>query len=149
MGSEMCIRDRWKECLDSDTYLQGKGSTVARVTDGSLFFHPLTAISGVANIGDDTNWCGHPFAQANWYAFGRLAWKHSLSSEQIGEEWLKQTFLPVTGAQTDTPAGEVIQKEQIDAQLSLLNSPLLLISDRFNRFDSHRTVSRCQSCQHT
>lgn len=50
----------WKECLDSDTYLQGKGSTVARVTDGSLFFHPLTAISGVANIGDDTNWCGHP-----------------------------------------------------------------------------------------
>ena len=115
----------WKECLDSDTYLQGKGSTVARVTDGSLFFHPLTAISGVANIGDDTNWCGHPFAQANWYAFGRLAWKHSLSSEQIGEEWLKQTFLPVTGAQTDTPAGEVIQKEQIDAQLSLLNSQVL------------------------
>ena len=115
----------WKECLDSDTYLQGKGSTVARVTDGSLFSHPLTAISGVANIGDDTNWCGHPFAQANWYAFGRLAWKHSLSSEQIGEEWLKQTFLPVTGAQTDTPAGEVIQKEQIDAQLSLLNSQVL------------------------
>ena len=115
----------WKECLDSDTYLQGKGSTVARVTDGSLFFHPLTAISGVANIGDDTNWCGHPFAQANWYAFGRLAWKHSLSSEQIGEEWLKQTFLPVTGAQTDTPAGEVIQKEQIDAELSLLNFQVL------------------------
>ena len=79
----------------------------------------------LANIGDDTNWCGHPFAQANWYAFGRLAWKHSFSSEQIGEEWLKQTFLPVTGAQTDTPAGEVIQKEQIDAQLSLLNSQVL------------------------
>ena len=54
-----------------------------------------------------------------------MAWKHSLSSEQIGEEWLKQTFLPVTGAQTDTPAGEVIQKEQIDAQLSLLNSQVL------------------------
>ena len=45
-----------RQCLDSDTYLQGKGSTVARVTDGSLFFHPLTAISGEANIGDDTNW---------------------------------------------------------------------------------------------
>ena len=115
----------WKECLDSDTYLQGKGSTIARVTDGSLFPHPLTAISGVANIGDDTNWCGHPFAQANWYAFGRLAWKHSLSSEQIGNEWLKQTFLPVTGAQIDTPAGEVIQKEQIDAELSFLNSQVL------------------------
>ena len=85
----------------------------------------LRAVAGVANIGTDKNWCGHPFAQANWYAFGRLAWKHSLSSEQIGEEWLKQTFLPVTGAQTDTPAGEVIQKEQIDAQLSLLNSQVL------------------------
>ena len=102
-----------------------KRQTIARVTDGSLFSHPLTAISGVANIGDDTNWCGHPFAQANWYAFGRLAWKHSLSSEQIGEEWLKQTFLPVTGVQTGTPAGEGIQKEQIDAELSFLNSQVL------------------------
>ena len=74
-------------CLPKrDTYMQGEGSTIARVTDGSLFPHPLTAIAGVANIGDDPNWCGHPFAQANWYAFGRLAWKHSLSSEQIGEE---------------------------------------------------------------
>ena len=82
----------WKECLDSDTYLQGKGSTVARVTDGSLFFHPLTAISGVANIGTDVNWCGHHFAQANWYAFGRLAWNPSLTSDRIADEWLRQTF---------------------------------------------------------
>lgn len=50
----------WKECLDSDTYVQGAGSTIARVTDGSLFSHPLTAIAGVTNIGDDVNWCGHP-----------------------------------------------------------------------------------------
>lgn len=52
----------------------------------------LKAIAGVANIGTDTNWCGHPFAQANWYAFGRLAWNPSLSSEEIADEWLKQTF---------------------------------------------------------
>ena len=82
----------WKECLDSDTYVQGAGSTIARVTDGSLFSHSLTAIAGVTNIGDDINWCGHPFAQTNWYAFGRLAWKHSLSSEQIGEEMVEANF---------------------------------------------------------
>ncbi len=52
----------------------------------------LKAVAGVANIGSDTNWCGHPFAQANWYAFGRLAWNPSLSSDEIAEEWLKQTF---------------------------------------------------------
>lgn len=52
----------------------------------------LKAIAGVANIGTDTNWCGHPFAQANWYAFGRLAWNPSLSSEEIADEWLGQTF---------------------------------------------------------
>ena len=52
----------------------------------------LKAMAGVANIGDNTNWCGHHFAQANWYAFGRLAWNPSLTSEQIAEEWLGQTF---------------------------------------------------------
>lgn len=103
----------WKECLDSDTYVQGKGSTIAKITDGSLFPHSLTAIAAVANIGDDTNWCGHPFAQANWYAFGRLAWNHSLCSEQIGEEWLKQTFF------------EQENLKQVDFQISMLNSQLL------------------------
>ena len=52
----------------------------------------LKAVAGVANIGTDTNWCGHTFAQANWYAFGRLSWQPSLSSEHIADEWLKQTF---------------------------------------------------------
>ena len=52
----------------------------------------LKAMAGVANIGDDTNWCGHHFAQSNWYAFGRLAWNPNLTSEQIAEEWLRQTF---------------------------------------------------------
>ena len=52
----------------------------------------LVGISGVANIGDDANWCGHPFSQANWYAFGRLAWNPSLSAEEIAHEWLVQTY---------------------------------------------------------
>ena len=59
-----------------------------------VFVNPskLVGISGVANIGDDANWCGHPFSQANWYAFGRLAWNPSLSAEEIAHEWLVQTY---------------------------------------------------------
>ncbi|MEN9570200.1 MAG: hypothetical protein RL172_1431 [Bacteroidota bacterium] len=82
----------FKEVLDSDTYAKGKGSTVAKVIDGSLYQHTLNGIAGVANIGNDLNWCGHPMAQANWYALGRLAWNHQLSSETIADEWLKMTF---------------------------------------------------------
>lgn len=52
----------------------------------------LKAAAGVANIGTDVNWCGHHFAQANWYAFGRLAWNPSLTSDRIADEWLRQTF---------------------------------------------------------
>lgn len=82
----------FKETLDSDTYSYGKGSTVAKITDGTLRPAKTTAISAVANIGEDTNWCGHHFAQASWYAFGRLAWNHQLSSNQIADEWIKMTF---------------------------------------------------------
>lgn len=82
----------FREVLDADTWQKGKGSTVAKVTDGSLHDYSLTGIAGVANIGNDRNWTGHPFGQANWYAFGRLAWNHELSSAQIAGEWIKQTF---------------------------------------------------------
>lgn len=82
----------FKETLDSDTYSDGKGSTIAKITDGTLRPAKLTAISAVANIGEDKNWTGHHFAQANWYAFGRLAWNHNLTSEQIADEWIKMTF---------------------------------------------------------
>lgn len=82
----------FKETLDSDTYSDGKGSTVAKITDGTLRPAKTTAISAVANIGEDTNWCGHHFAQTNWYAFGRLAWNHQLSSNQIADEWIRMTF---------------------------------------------------------
>lgn len=82
----------WEECLKSDTYQMGKGSTVARVTDGSVFPQKYTAIAAVANTGLDANWTGHHFGQANWYAFGRLAWDHTLSSETIANEWISLTF---------------------------------------------------------
>jgi alpha-glucuronidase len=82
----------WEEFLHSDTYQEGPGSTVARCTDGSILPQKHTAIAGVSNIGHDANWCGHPFAQANWYAFGRLAWNNKLTIEQIADEWIKLTF---------------------------------------------------------
>jgi alpha-glucuronidase len=91
----------WEECLKSDTYQKGKGSTVARSTDGSIYPQKHTAIAGVANIGLDINWSGHHFAQANWYAFGRLAWNNKLTSEQIADEWIRLTFSPLS---TDQPA---------------------------------------------
>jgi alpha-glucuronidase len=86
------LGNMWEEMLKSDTYQEGKGSTVARCTDGSIFPQKYTAIAGVSNVGSDTNWCGHHFAQSNWYAFGRLAWNNNLTSEQIADEWIKLTF---------------------------------------------------------
>ena len=80
----------YEEVLESDTYKQGKGSTVAKIIEGKP--NELNGMAGVANIGSDLNWTGHPFSQANWYGFGRLAWNPELNSEKIAEEWLQQTF---------------------------------------------------------
>lgn len=82
----------FQENLQSDTYAYGHGSTVSKIVDGSLTKQARTAMAGVANIGTDRNWCGHQFAQANWYAFGRLAWDHAVSSSQIAEDWIRMTF---------------------------------------------------------
>jgi len=82
----------FEEVLRADTYQKGTGSTVARVADGSLYGHELTAMAGVANTGTDLDWTGSIFNQANWYAFGRLAWDPDLSADAIAAEWLQQTF---------------------------------------------------------
>jgi len=83
----------WREFLDSDTCAKGPGSTVAKVVDGTLEQHTWhTGMVGVANTGRDANWTGHDFAQANWYAFGRLAWDPSLSAESIADEWIRMTW---------------------------------------------------------
>lgn len=93
----------WEEFLKSDTYQAGEGSTVGRCTDGSIRPQKYTAIAGVSNVGIDTNWCGHPFAQANWYAFGRLAWNNQLTSEQIADEWIKLTYYQTPPDQVGAP----------------------------------------------
>ncbi|WP_417941185.1 alpha-glucuronidase [Flavobacterium sp. RS13.1] len=91
----------WEEFLKSDTHQEGVGSTVARTTDGSIFSQKYTAIAGVANIGLDANWCGHHFAQSNWYAFGRMAWNNQITSEKMADEWLKLTFSPTEEMNTN------------------------------------------------
>ncbi|OAG66461.1 alpha-glucuronidase [Xanthomonas floridensis] len=84
------------ETLQADTHARGKGSTVAKTVDGSVFNDAkrprLTGIAGVANIGADRNWSGSLFDQANWYAYGRLAWNPSLSPEAIAQDWVRMTL---------------------------------------------------------
>ena len=86
----------WEEALDSDTLVAGEGSTVARIVEGELQAgHSragLSGMAGVANIGSDRNWSGSHFDQANWYAFGRLAWDPGASARDIAEEWVRMTF---------------------------------------------------------
>ena len=86
------LASMWREFLDSDTYAAGRGSTVTKVVDGTLYRQHLTGIAGVANTGSDRNWTGHHLLQANWYAFGRLAWNPNTTSQQIATEWTKMTL---------------------------------------------------------
>jgi alpha-glucuronidase len=82
----------FEETLSADTFVKGKGSTVAKVIDGSLHGYTRTGIAGVANVGRDRNWSGSQFDQANWYAFGRLAWSPTGSPAAIAEDWARMTF---------------------------------------------------------
>jgi alpha-glucuronidase len=105
----------FKEVLNADTYAKGNGSTVAKVIDGSIHPYQNTAIAGVANIGNDINWCGHPFAQANWFAFGRLAWDHELTADQIAKEWIDLTFRP------DIKTAKIIKELMMDSRETVVN----------------------------
>ncbi len=87
----------YEETLRADTFAKGKGSTVAKVIDGSLHGDTLpkrrlTGMAGVANIGSDRNWSGSHFDQANWYVFGRMAWNPYASARAIAEDWTRMTF---------------------------------------------------------
>ncbi len=86
------LANMYKEILDTDTYAMGEGSTVARITDGSLYGHELSGIAGVSNVGTALNWTGNFFAQADWFAFGRLAWDPYRPAAAISREWALLTF---------------------------------------------------------
>ncbi len=111
----------WEEFLKADTYCKGQGATIAKVTDGRVFGNKLSAIAGVANIGKDVNWTGHHFAQANWYAFGRLAWNNQMTSEQIADEWIKMTFTFPLEKETSVAPNSM---STADFQLSIKNMML-------------------------
>ena len=108
----------WREFFDADTHAKGPGSTVTKVVDGSLFGGKISAIAGVANTGSDRNWTGHLLAQANWYAFGRLAWNPDLSSKQIAEEWVRQTF-PSDPATTATIVRMLLESHEAVVDYSM------------------------------
>jgi alpha-glucuronidase len=105
----------WREFLDADTFAKGKGSTVTKVIDGSLNGQRLTGIAGVANTGSDRNWTGHLLAQANWYAFGRLAWQPGLASQQIADEWVRLTLTQ------DRPAGATITRTLLESHEAVVD----------------------------
>lgn len=92
----------WREFLDFDTYSKGPGSTVAQIITEETF--PHHAMAGVANTGDSHNWTGHHFAQANWFAFGRLAWNPREDTGKITTEWIKSTW------NCDTEAVKVMEE---------------------------------------
>lgn len=105
----------YEEVLQSDTYIDGEGSEVRKVVDGSLHNYHLTGMAGVANIGTDRNWTGHHFHQANWYAYGKLAWDPNSKSSEIAEDWLKLTF-------TNEPAFiEPIKKMMLQSHEMVVN----------------------------
>ena len=105
----------FKEVLNADTYSKGKGSTVAKVVNGSLDNSTMSGMAGVSNIGSDINWCGHPFGQANWYTLGRLSWDLDLTAEQIADEWIKQSFT------CDKKAVPVIKNIMLNSREALVN----------------------------
>ncbi len=92
----------------------------------------LQGIAGVANTGDDANWCGHPFSQANWYAFGRLAWNPSLSSEEIAREWLIQTFHTQEAAFLDP-----VERIMMESREACVNYMMPLGLHHIFKFDHH------------
>jgi alpha-glucuronidase len=110
------LASMWREFLDSDTFARGRGSTVSRVVDGTLYRQQrLTGIAGVANTGTDRNWTGYDLLQANWYAFGRLAWNPRTSSEQIATEWTKMTLTH------DARAVETIVRLMLESHEAVVN----------------------------
>jgi alpha-glucuronidase len=99
----------WKEALDSKIYRNDTLPTIAELTSVRRLRKWPSAIAGVANIGDDRNWCGHPLANANWYAFGRLAWNASLPSDSIAKEWATLSFANAEPAVRDTIVSILMQ----------------------------------------
>jgi alpha-glucuronidase len=113
----------YEDVLDADTHARGPGSTVARVIDGTLDGHALSAMAGVANVGADRNWTGSHMNQANWYVYGRMSWDPDLSAEAIAEEWIRLTL------SNDSEVVPVVREMMMRSREALVNymTPLGLV----------------------
>jgi alpha-glucuronidase len=125
----------WTEILGSDTHAKGSGSTIAKVIDGSLHGRKKTCIAGVANTGDGDEWCGSIFNQANWYAYGRLAWNPRLGAEEIAEEWIRMTF------QCDAPTRAAILKMMMRSYEAIVDYSMPMGLNLLCAYDGHYSPS--------
>lgn len=121
----------FEETLQSDTYENGKGSTVSKVLQNYQKTHGISAIAGVPNIGTDLNWTGHLFGQANWYVFGRLAWNPDASSAEIAEDWAKMTF-----SNEDSVLSPVLRIMQMSRE-AYVNYTMPLGLNHIMNYDTH------------
>lgn len=105
----------FEEVLQTDTGYAGKGSTVAKVVDGSMYNQSHGGLAGVSNIGTELNWTGHPFGQADWYGFGRLAWNPDLTANQLAEEWIRTTL------GNDSEVVDTVKELLLDSREAVVN----------------------------
>jgi alpha-glucuronidase len=126
---------KWTEVLSADTHAKGKGSTIAKVIDGSLHGRKKTCIAGVANTGDGPEWCGSVFNQANWYAFGCLAWDPQLGAEEIADEWIRMTFA------CDAPTRAAILKMMMGSHEALVDYSMPLGLNFLSAYACHYAPS--------
>ncbi len=121
----------WTEVLRADTYAEGEGSTIAKVIDGSLHGKDRSCIAGVANTGDGDEWCGSIFNQANWYAFGRLAWDPRLGADEIAKEWIHMTI------PADAPTRATILKMMMGSHEAVVDYSMPLGLNLLCKYDGH------------
>lgn len=121
----------FEEVLQSDTYENGKGSTVSKVLQNYKKTKHISGIAGVPNIGTDINWTGHLFGQANWHAFGRLAWNPDATSQDMSEEWIRMTF------SNDKEVIDPIQKIMLMSRETAVNYMTPLGLNHIMNYDTH------------
>ena len=126
---------QWLEVLRADTFAEGEGSTLAKVIDGSLHGKDRSCIAGVANTGDGAEWCGSIFNQANWYAYGRLAWDPRMGAEQIAEEWIRMTF------QCDAPTRATILEMMMGSYEAIVDYSMPMGLNLLCAYEGHYSPS--------
>lgn len=121
----------FEETLQSETYANGKGWTVSKVLQNYKKTRGISALAGVPNIGTDLNWTGHLFGQANWHAFGRLAWNPDFNSKELSEEWIRMTF------SNEKEVVDSIQKMMLLSREAVVNYEMPLGLNHIMNYNTH------------